>query len=102
MRAAKQHSPVPDWNGTVGGNLKIYHELAGEQVETEIPAIKDDTSKLFDKKIPSFFPSFLGSVKNGESSPVPSSQIIYNQAIIDGIARSSELGREIEINIPEF
>ena len=86
-----------DWNGTVGGNLKIYHEVAGEQVETEIPAIKDETS-LFDKKIR----SFLDAIKNDEPSPVPSSQIVYNQAIIDGIAKSSELGREIELEIPEF
>ena len=35
-------------------------------------------------------------------SPVPSSQIIYNQAIIDGIARSSDLGREVTIEIPEI
>ena len=29
-------------------------------------------------------------------------QILYNQAIIDGIIRSAELGREIEIEIPEI
>ncbi len=86
-----------DWNGTVGGNLKIYHEVGGQQVETEIPAIKDDNTALFDKKIR----SFLDAIKNGEDSPVPSSQILYNQAIIDGIAKSSELAREIEIEIPE-
>jgi hypothetical protein len=33
---------------------------------------------------------------------VPTSEIIYNQAIIDGIARSAELGREVEIVIPEI
>lgn len=87
-----------DWNGTVGGNLKIYHEVAGEQVETEIPAIKEEGPSLFDKKIR----SFLDAIKNGESSPVPTSQIIYNQAIIDGIAKSAEAGREIEIVIPEI
>lgn len=89
-----------DWNGTVGGNLKIYHEVAGEQVETEIPAIKEDKSAygLFDKKIR----SFLDAIKDGGSSPVSSSQILYNQAIIDGIAKSAELGREVEIKIPEI
>lgn len=87
-----------DWNGTIGGNMKIYHEVAGEQVETEIPAIKDNEESLFDRKIR----SFLDAIKNGESSPVPSSQIIYNQAIIDGIAKSARLGKEIEIDIPEI
>ena len=45
--------------------------------------------------------SFVDAVKNGGKAPVPSSQIIYNQAILDGIARSAKLGREIELEIPE-
>ena len=42
------------------------------------------------------------AVKNGTASPVPTSQIIYNQAIIDGIARSAECGHEVEITVPEI
>ena len=45
---------------------------------------------------------FIDAVKTGGKAPVPSSQILYNQAIIDGIARSAKLGREVEINIPEI
>lgn len=78
--------------------MKIYHEVAGEQVVTEIPAIEDDGESLFDRKIR----SFLDAIKHGKSSPVPSSQIIYNQAIIDGIAKSARLCKEIEIEIPEI
>ena len=89
------------WNGTVGGPMKLYHEVCGQQTETEIPIIVTSESKkgitLFDLKIR----SFLDAIKNGGTAPVPSSQIIYNQAIIDGIAKSAELGREVEINIPE-
>ncbi len=85
------------WNGTVGGPMKIYHEMAGSQVETEIPIIKEDGS-LFTKKIR----TFIDACKNGTEAPVPSSQILYNQAILDGIAKSSKLGREIEIVIPEI
>ncbi len=84
------------WNGTVGGPMKIYHEVAGSMVETEIPVIKMKTG-LFDLKIR----TFLDACKTGGPAPVPSSQIIINQAIIDGVVRSSELGREIEIEIPE-
>lgn len=40
------------------------------------------------------------AIKNGGNAPVPSSQILYNQAIIDGIVKSAEKGREIEIQIP--
>ena len=56
-----------------------------------------DTHDNFNWKIR----TFLDACKNGTPSPVPSSQIIYNQAILDGIARSAELGHEVEIEIPE-
>ena len=46
--------------------------------------------------------SFLDACKNGTPAPVPTSQIIYNQAILDGIAKSSEKGCEIKIEIPEI
>ena len=84
------------WNGTVGGPMKIYHEVCGEQVETEIPVITMKKG-LFDLKIR----TFLDACKNGTPAPVPTSQIIYNQAIIDGIARSAECGHEVENNVPE-
>lgn len=86
------------WNGSVGGPMKVYHDVAGSQVETVIPIIKDDGPDVFYKKIR----SFLDAVKNGTPSPVPSSQIIYNQAIIDGIVKSSDAGKEIKIEIPEI
>ncbi len=85
------------WNGTVGGPMKIYHEVAGSQVETEIPIIPSDGVDLFEKKIR----TFLDALKNNLPSPVPSEQIIYNQAIIDGLVKSSKLGKEVEIVIPE-
>ena len=83
------------WNGTVGGAMKIYHEVCGQQVETEIPVIKMKEG-LFDLKIR----TFLDACKNGTPAPVPTSQIIYNQAILSGIADSHKAGKEIEINIP--
>ena len=88
------------WNGTIGGDLVIYHEVAGKQVETKIPQIfpKPGDPTNFDKKIR----TFLDACKDGTPAPVPSSQILYNQAILDGIAKSSDLGREIEIEIPEI
>lgn len=86
------------WNGSVGGPMKVYHDIAGKQVETVIPVLGNDGNDLFDMKIR----SFLDAILTGGPSPVPSSQIIYNQAILDGISRSAELGREIEIVIPEI
>ena len=85
------------WNGSIGGPLVIYHEIAGEQIETVIP-VKENHADCFDIKIR----SFVDAVKEGGEAPVPCGQILYNQAIIDGISRSADLGREIEIVIPEI
>ena len=85
------------WNGSIGGPLKIYHDVAGEKVETVIPE-KDNDVDNFDKKIR----SFIDAVKYGLPAPVPSSQIIYNQAIIDGIVRSAREGKEVTVDIPEI
>ena len=86
------------WNGSVGGPMKIYHEVCGEGVTTEIPILHDHSRGCFYNKIR----SFLNAVKEGGSSPVPSSQIIINQAIIDGIVKSAKLGHEITVEIPEI
>ena len=84
------------WNGSVGGPMTLYHEVCGEQTQTEIPIIKMDKN-LFDLKIR----TFVDAVKEGGKAPVPSSEILYNQAIIDGIAKSAQAGKEVEIVIPE-
>ncbi len=87
------------WNGSVGGPMTLYHDVCGAQTETVIP-ILPNTGKggLFDKKIR----SFLDAVKSGGPAPVPTSQILYNQAIIDGINRSAECGHEVEIKFSEI
>ena len=77
--------------------MKIYHEVCGAQVETEIPILDSNTDDLFYKKIR----SFLDAVRDGGKAPVPTEQIIYNQAILDGIRRSAEAGREVTIEVPE-
>ena len=85
------------WNGSVGGEMTLYHEVCGLQTETKIPIIPA-TENIFDLKIR----SFLDAHKNGTPAPVPTSQILYNQAILSGIATSSDLGREIQLEIPEI
>ena len=86
------------WNGSVGGPMTIYHDVAGTQCQTTIPIRENRGPGLFDKKIR----SFLDAVLNNGPSPVPSSQILYNQAIIDGICKSAAVGHEINIEIPEI
>ena len=84
------------WNGEFGSPLKVYKTVAGSTVEYSVPLKpKED---LFTKKLR----TFVDAIKNGGSATVPSSEIIYNQAIIDGIVKSAELGKEVEIEIPEI
>ena len=87
------------WNGSVGGPMTLYHDVCGAQTETVIP-IQPNVGKggLFDKKIR----SFLDAVKTNGPAPVPTSQILYNQAIIDGINKSAACGHEFEIKIAEI
>ncbi|MBR3692748.1 MAG: Gfo/Idh/MocA family oxidoreductase [Clostridia bacterium] len=85
------------WNGSIGGPMKIYRTIGTTTVETEVPVLTG-SGNLFDHKIR----TFLDASRDGTAAPIPSSQILYNQAILDGIARSSDLGREIEIEIPEI
>lgn len=88
------------WNGTVGGEMTLYKHVAGQPVETKIPIVEDNSGMdLFTKKIRSFLDAIIDPSKG---APIPSSQIIYNQAIIDGIAKSDALGKEVEIVIPEI
>ena len=84
------------WNGSVGGPMTLYHDVCGKQTETVIPLC--DSVDLWYFKIR----KFLDAVINGTPSPIPSSQIVYNQAILDYIVKSSEAGRELEVVIPEI
>lgn len=84
------------YNGDLPRPMTLYRDVAGKQVSFEIP--KEEAPDLFYKKLR----SFINEVKSGGRAVVPSSEIIYNQAIIDGIVRSSRLGHEIAIEIPEI
>ena len=86
------------WNGSMSGPMTIYHDVAGEQVETIVPLIENKGKGLFYKKCR----SFLEAIANGDPAPIPTSQILYNQAIIDHIVKSAELGKEVEVVIPEI
>lgn len=84
------------WNGDFGRPLKIYKKVAGKEISYDIPV--ENSGELFFKKLR----SFVDAIKTGGAAPISSAEIIYNQAIIDGIVRSSALGHEIQIEIPEI
>ena len=46
--------------------------------------------------------SYINAIRNNGPAPIPGEEILYNQAILDGIYRSSILKKEVEITIPEI
>lgn len=87
------------WNGYgLDRPLILYHDVGGAQVETVIPLKPSNADTIFYEKVR----AFVDAIQTGAPSPVSSAQILYNQAILDGIARSAELGHEVEIVIPEL
>lgn len=85
------------WDGDVGP-MTLFHDVGGRCVKTALPSVAPAGEDKFYLKIK----SFVDSIVNGDAAPIPTSQIIYNQAIIDGIRRSAELGKEVDIVIPEI
>ena len=84
------------WNGEFDKPLTVYKNVAGKEVSYQIPY--SPCGDLFGKKIR----AFVDSIKTGGKPTVPSSEIVINQAIIDGLVRSAREGKEVEINIPEI
>lgn len=87
------------WDGTIGP-VYMYHDVNGNMAETNIP-LKISGPQQFDR-FTAKVRAFLDAILTNGPAPIPTSQIIYNQAIIDGIIRSSELHKEVEIVIPEI
>ncbi len=83
------------WNGEFDSPLTIYKSIGGQQTQYQVPLLPK--TDMFYLKVR----SFLDAIKEGGKPSVPSSQIVYNQAIIDGIAKSAALGKEVDIEIPE-
>jgi predicted dehydrogenase len=84
------------WDGGIGP-VFLYRDVCGQLTETAIPCKPEATDRFYRK-----CRAFADAVLSGGPSPVPWQEIIYNQAIVDGILRSSELKKEVEISIPEI
>ena len=78
--------------------MKVYSKMAGSDVETVIPILPETPNGCFYEKIR----SFLNAIITGGKAPVPSEEIVINQAIIDGIVKSANLRKEIEVNLPKL
>ncbi|HIS68164.1 MAG TPA: Gfo/Idh/MocA family oxidoreductase [Candidatus Gallacutalibacter stercoravium] len=84
------------WDGSCG-DVTLFHDEFSVPTCTPIPMTDQGEDRFFLK-----VRSFVDAILENKPAPIPTSQIIYNQAIIDGIIRSSESGHEVDIVIPEI
>ncbi|SFS83577.1 Gfo/Idh/MocA family protein [Paenibacillus sp. BC26] len=82
------------WDGKVG-SMTLYHDFMGQQTSTPVPAIEHNKDLFFEK-----VRDFVDAIREGRPAPIPGEQIMIQQAIIDGVIRSAELRREVEITLP--
>lgn len=85
------------WNGEFGSPLKVYKTIGTQTLEYEVPLITSGGDLFYDK-----LRSFVDAIKEGGEATVPSSEIVINQAILDGLVRSAREGKEVTIEIPEI
>ncbi len=103
------------WLGTKGAikikdtQVMYYTDLNGQHIDSVLHSNVEFDGYLCDAELErpgdmweGKMRSFVDAILTGGPAPVPGEEIIYNQAICDGIYRSSQLGREVEIVIPEF
>ncbi|MFC4302473.1 Gfo/Idh/MocA family protein [Cohnella boryungensis] len=83
------------WDGSVG-SITLYHDEYGGHTNTPIPLIEHKLD-LFDEKVR----DFAEAVRDGRPAPIPGEQILIQQAIIDGVLRSAESGREVSVELPQ-
>ncbi len=81
------------WDGTIGP-VFMYHDVCGNLAETSIPINNNPFDRFYAK-----VRAFVEAVQTNGPAPIPCSQILYNQAIIDGIIRSSELKKEVAVEL---
>lgn len=96
----KSPNPQVNWGGAWDGGIGpvfLYKDVCGICTETAIPGKPEATDRFYRK-----CRAFADAAKVNGPSPVPWQDIIYNQAIIDGIIRSSALKQEVAVVIPEI
>jgi predicted dehydrogenase len=84
------------WDGSCG-DVTLFHDYLGEPTHTPIPLHNANQDRFYLK-----CRSFVDAIEQNLPAPIPTSEIIYNQAIIDGIIRSCESGHEVAVEIEEI
>jgi predicted dehydrogenase len=83
------------WDGVVG-SISLFHDVLGKQTESAFHVPKHNVDIFYEK-----IRDFVKAIQEGRPAPIPGSQIVRNQAIIDGMLRSAALGKEVDIHLPD-
>ena len=84
------------WDGTIGP-MFLYNDVAGQLCETSVPLRQPSDDRFYSK-----VKAFCDAVRDKGPAPIPTIESVYNQAIVDGIFRSSQEKREVEVSLPEL
>jgi len=83
--------------------VMYYTDVNGQHIDSVVlPSIPFNAYEG-DKPVdiwPAKMRGFVDALHSNGPAPIPGEEILYNQAICDGIYRSSKLQKEVEINIP--
>ena len=86
------------WNNGVGGEMTLYYTDENEDLqEKKIPTeVTRENSDCCAQKIK----AFTDAIRTGGPAPVPASDALINQVIINAILDSAKSGHEIEVEMP--
>ncbi|MFD2610861.1 Gfo/Idh/MocA family protein [Paenibacillus gansuensis] len=82
------------WDGKVG-SMTMFHDEFGGHTSTEVPLIHHELNLFYEK-----VRDFAEAVRDGRPAPIPGEQIVIQQAIIDGVLRSSQERKEVSVELP--
>jgi len=84
------------WDGTIGP-ITLYNDVAGQLSETSVPLRTPSDDRFYSK-----VKAFCDAINENGPAPIPTIESVYNQAIVDGIYRSSVAKKEVEIKLPKL
>ncbi len=82
------------WDGGVG-SMTLCHDIAKRNTDSPIPLISHNVDIFYEK-----VRDFVVAVRDQLPAPIPAEQILYNQAILDGVFRSAQTQREVVLGLP--
>ena len=81
-----------DQGGLALAPLQVYKDMWGSMVDITPVNLPDEGDRFVAET-----KAFLEAVRDGNPSPIPPQEIVIQNAIMDALYRSAELGQEVEV-----